>query len=152
MKVVRWTLNRKIMCISLFFMMSFLAFSEIVQNPLKDYISNEVYAGGNEKFSDGKDIFEKKIADREDVVQAILAAKERIKNTFPEVKLVSRRNNKWYTTFYFKDGERMQRKTVSNTVVIKSGEESYLVRALKDGLLVRDNRSGVEDKLLIKRR
>jgi hypothetical protein len=133
-------------------MISILAFSEIVQNPLKNYVSNEVYAGGNEKFSGSKDIFEKKIVARDDINQAILSAKERIHNAFPDVKLVTRKDNNWYTTFYFKDEERLQRKTVSSTVVVKSGENSYFVRAFKDGLIVRDRLSGVEEKLLIKRR
>jgi ferric iron reductase protein FhuF len=64
---VKWTLNRKILGISLFFIIYLFAFSEIVQNPLENYVSNEVYASGNEKFSDGKGIFERKIVDRQDV-------------------------------------------------------------------------------------
>jgi hypothetical protein len=128
------------------------AFSEIVQNPLKNYVSNEVYASGNEKFSDDKEVFEKKIVDRQDIKKAILAAKERIHNTFPDVKLVSRKNYRWHTTFYFKDGTRLLRKTVSKTTLINSGENSYFVRAFKDGLIVKDRLSGVEEKLLIKRR
>jgi hypothetical protein len=46
----------------------------------------------------------------------------------------------------------LARRTVSKPTLIKSGENSYLVMAFENGLLVKDRLSGVEEKLIIKRR
>ena len=143
-------MKRKDKYLILFFITFNLSLTVVVadSNPLKEYVSDEVFYSGEKKFSGGNDIFRTKIYSKVDIEKEIAAAKAIIKSIFLRVSFIMERNNKYTATFYYKNEDgRVTRKVITNRNLLKIGKNKYSIVVEKDGIIIIDAKSKVKVKL-----
>ena len=114
------------------------------ENPLNEYVSDQVYLEGIRKFPSGEDVFKTQVYSLEGVDKGREEAIAKIKSTFAEVSAVTGTNTNWVTSFYYNEGSTKKRKTAMGTETIRIGDSSYSVSAYSQGIRVRDLKSGYE--------
>lgn len=136
-------MNKKIVLLMFMFTSIFI----LAENPLKDYITNEVFEDGKVKFPSKENIFKGQVIDMSIIKIARDEAINRINSVFTEVIFVIKKNNKWASTFYYIEskthrGGGRQRKTVVNFEKMKISGHSYVVTAVENGIIVKDEKTG----------
>lgn len=134
-------------CLSLIISVSLLA-----ANPLSEYVSDEVYTEGIRKFPPGEDVFKTQVYSMEGVDKGREEAVARMNGIFAEISAVTGTGSAWVTSFYYSENGTKKRKTVMGTESMKVDNFYYSVTAFKDGIKVKDVKSGYEITVLKKER
>lgn len=121
-------------------------------NPLSQYVSDQIYLEGIRKFPSGEDVFKTQVFSLEGVDKGREEAIAKIKAIFIEVTVVTGTDTNWVTSFNYNDGSTKKRKTVMGTESMRIGDSSYSVTAYSQGIRVRDLKSGYEATVIKKAR
>lgn len=116
-------------------------------SPLEGYVSDEKYREAQKIYVEtGEGIFQ------EPPILSENNARETLESKFPSVISIVNKSGSWYGNFYFKDDERLYRKTIKNSGYVRGIDKSYAVTVFRDGILVRDVGSGKTSKITLKTR
>jgi len=121
-------------------------------NPLSEYVSDEIYTEGIRKFPPGEDVFKTQVYSMEGVDKGREEAVARMSGIFAEISAVTGTGSVWVTSFYYSESGTKKRKTVMGTESMKIDNFYYSVTAFKDGIKVKDVKTGYEITILKKER
>ncbi|MGM0507870.1 MAG: hypothetical protein ACQERZ_01690 [Fusobacteriota bacterium] len=129
------------------FLMSFTMI--FASNPLDEYVTDEVYNQGVQKFHKNQSIFKPKVYSRANADQERKAAISRIKSTFTKISFISKNAmGNWITTFYYKNSEgRSTRKTIEGAQRVEIGETAYYITPYSSGLKIKELNTNYEYNL-----
>lgn len=122
------------------------------ENPLSNYVSDQIYLEGIRKFPGGEDVFKTQVFSLEGIDKGREEAIAKIKAIFIEVTVVTGTDTTWVTSFNYNDGNVKKRKTVMGTETMRIGDNSYSVTAYSQGIRVRDMKSGYDAAIVKKER
>lgn len=123
-------------------------------NPLSQYISNEDYQVGIEKFDQDRNIFKEGIVDRDAVVREVRDAENRVKSIFNNILATVNKDNVWGAVIYYTDPRvsGSQRLVITGETAIRVDGYLYYLIPYENGVRVRDIRTGNFYKLEVKGR
>lgn len=143
-------MNKKLFI--LMFVMSLTLFGKTGNAVLK-YVSSTNYAEGAEKFNGKKDIFKEKIVNKEVIVNEIAIVESRLKMVFVNTLTTIQVGNQWSAVVYYNEPNLGQKRlVVSGQTSLKVDEYTYSLTPIKNGVTIKDVKSGNIYKLEVKGR
>ena len=122
-------------------------------NAVLKYVSSTSYAEGAEKFNGKKDIFKEKIVNKEVVVNEIALVENRLKTVFVNTLTTIQVGNQWSAVVYYNEPNLGQKRlVVSGRTSLKVDEYTYSLTPIKNGVTIKDVKSGNIYKLEVKGR
>lgn len=122
-------------------------------NAVLKYVSSTNYAEGAEKFNGKKDIFKEKIVNKEVIVNEIALVENRLKMVFVNTLTTIQVGNQWSAVVYYNEPSLGQKRlVVSGQTSLKVDGYTYSLTPIKNGVTIKDVKSGNIYKLEVKGR
>ena len=122
-------------------------------NAVLKYVSSTNYAEAAEKFNGKKDIFKEKIVNKEVIVNEIALVESRLKMVFVNTLTTIQVGNQWSAVVYYNEPNLGQKRlVVSGQTSLKVDEYTYSLTPIKNGVTIKDVKSGNIYKLEVKGR
>lgn len=143
-------MNKRIFAVML--IMSLTLFGKTGNAVLK-YVSSSSYAEGAEKFNGKKDIFKEKIEDKTVIVNELAVIETRLKSVFVNTLTTIQVGNQWSAIVYYNEPNAGQKRlVVSGATSLKVDGYTYNLTPVKNGVTIKDVKSGNIYKLEVKGR
>jgi hypothetical protein len=112
-------------------------------NPLNEYLGEEDFKAGKEKFEKDKNIFKESVVNIDAIIKEVKDAESRVKATFSVVATV-KKDNKWGAVIYFNNpkSSSKERLVIIGDIAKRVDGYLYYLVPYEKGLRVKDLRTG----------
>lgn len=122
-------------------------------NAILKYVSPSDYVEIAEKFDGKKNMFKPKIYNKEVIVNEIALVESRLKMVFVNTLTAIQVGNQWSAVVYYNEPNLGQKRlVVSGQTSLKVDEYTYSLTPIKNGVTIKDVKSGNIYKLEVKGR